>query len=80
MMQDFEIVDASDEKVTRYELVVNDTRYAALVADKQGHVTINWMIYGPQTWPDAQAMVRGVLQLSVIADQLSGGKLGQEET
>lgn len=81
MEDDIAINDESTDAQKRFQLTVRGAPVALLTRTKYGHVGITWQVYGPQVWPDAQALIRGLLQLSVTADQLAGeyrGKSSQE--
>lgn len=68
------ISDESDEKGARFQLLIDGGPRALLTQDYYGTVSVTWQIYGPQYWPDAKLVVQGLLELSVIADQLHGVK------
>lgn len=68
-----EIIDESTHEEIRFQLYIDDGR-RALVSKKGGTVQFHWQVYGPQYWPEAKVLVQGLLELSVIADQLSGDK------
>lgn len=68
------IVDESNDDERRFQLYVGDTRQALVVKKPGRPVEINWQIYGPQFWPPAKVLLQGLLDLSVIADQLAGEK------
>lgn len=66
------IEDLSRDGVAIFQLLV-DGEPKARVTKKGGLVEINWQVYGPQYWPEkGKALMQGLLDLSVIADQLSG--------
>lgn len=46
-------------------------------AKKHDTVQFHWQVYGPQYWPEAKILMQGLLELSVLADQLSGEKNGK---
>lgn len=73
---DIKIVDESVATERRFQLYVNGST-AALVSKKGGDVQLNWQVRGPQYWPDAKALIQGLLELSIIADKLSGEKNGR---
>lgn len=68
-----EIIDESTHEEIRFQLYIDGGR-RALVSKKSGTVQLHWQVYGPQYWPEAQVLMQGLLELSVIADQLSGDK------
>jgi hypothetical protein len=70
-----EIVDESAYDEIRFQLYIDGGR-RALVSKKSGIVHIHWQVYGPQYWPEAKVLMQGLLELSVIADKLSGEKNG----
>lgn len=70
-----EIVDESTYDEIRFQLYIDGGR-RALVSKKSGTVQFHWQVHGPQYWPDAKILVQGLLELSVIADKLSGEKNG----
>lgn len=71
-----EIVDESTHEEVRFQLYIDGGR-RALVTKKAGMVELHWQVYGPQYWPEAQVLMQGLLELSVIADKLSGEKNGK---
>jgi hypothetical protein len=68
-----EIRDNSTGEEQRFQLYI-DGGPRALLTKKRGTVEINWQVYGPQYWPQAKVLMQGLLELSVLADQLSGEK------
>lgn len=70
-----EIVDESTHDEIRFQLYIDSGR-RAFVSKKSGTVQIHWQVYGPQYWPEAEVLMQGLLELSVIADKLSGEKNG----
>ena len=66
-----EDLSTADQKV--YQLFVDNAPKAKLTKIR-GVVQLTWQVYGPQNWPQAKALVQGLLELSVLADQLSGEK------
>ncbi len=73
------IVDESTDDEVRYQLYIDGGR-RAFVRKKYGSVTLHWEVYGPQQWPEAKVLMQGLLELSVLADQLSGEKNGKKTT
>ena len=71
-----QIRNTSTDDEESYELFINGGSRATL-SKKHGLIQIHWHVYGPQDWPDAKYLMQGLLELSVIADQLSGG--GRDE-
>jgi hypothetical protein len=74
-MNSIEIHDESVGTEQRFQLYV-DGGPRALLVKKHGDVQLIWQVQGPQYWPDAKALLQGLLELSVIADKLSGEKNG----
>lgn len=72
-----EIVDESTHNEIRFQLYIDGGR-RAFVSKKNGSVQLHWEVYGPQYWPEAKVLMQGLLELSVIADQLSGEKNGKK--
>lgn len=72
-LESIQIVDESTYDVVRYQLYIDGGR-RAVVTKKGDTVELVWQVYGPQYWPQAEVLMNGLLQLSVIADQLSNGK------
>lgn len=70
-----EIVDESAHEEIRFQLYI-DGGQRAFVSKKGGAVQLHWQVYGPQYWPEAKVLMQGLLELSVIADKLSGEKNG----
>lgn len=73
-----QIKNESTDGEERYELYINGGSRATLTK-KGNRVQLNWQVYGPQDWPDAKWLMQGLLELSVIADQLSGDTRGHTE-
>lgn len=72
-MSDYEIIEESSDEERKFTLLHLGARMATLVY-KNGDVGLHWQVYGPQYWPVAKGLMQGLLDLSVIADQLSGEK------
>jgi hypothetical protein len=68
-----EICDESTHDEQRFCLYI-DGGPRALLTKTHGTVQLNWQVYGPQYWPQAKVLMQGLLELSVLADQLSGEK------
>lgn len=66
-----EIRDEGTHDEERYQLYV-DGSPRALLTKKRGFVEWHWQVYGPQHWPEAQVLLQGLLELSVLADKLQG--------
>jgi hypothetical protein len=77
-LSQLQIKNESTDAEERYELYTNGGSRATLIK-KGGVVSLNWQVYGPQYWPDAKVLMQGLLELSVIADQLSGDIRGKAE-
>lgn len=76
-----EIVDNSAKGVVRHTLYVNGDPKAHVVVTN-GEVRLHWAVYGPQSWePEGRALLQGLVELSVIADQLAAKqrKFSREE-
>lgn len=54
----------------QHTLYVNGFPAAHVQATPAG-VFLNWSVYGPQQWPEAKLVLEGLLELSVLADQLT---------
>lgn len=72
-----EIVDESTHDEVKFQLYIDGSR-RAYVRKKYDLITFAWEVYGPQYWPEAKVLMQGLLELSVIADQLSGEKNGKK--
>lgn len=70
-----EIRDESTHDQQRFQLYI-DGGPRVLLTKKHGTVELVWQVYGPQYWPEAKVLMQGLLELSVVADQLSGEKNG----
>jgi len=71
------IVDESIHNEIRWQLYIDDSKYACVsksTNSKNGMVQFHWQIYGPQYWLKAKVLMQGLLELSIIADQLSESK------
>lgn len=66
-----EIVNASTDDQEQYELNVGSALRVVTLQVTHGIVKFNWGVYGPIQWPEAKAMLEGMLELSVLADQIS---------
>lgn len=65
------IHDESDDKVERHQLRLNGERRASVTRSKlNGQVRFHWAVYGPVPWPEAKELLEGLLELSIVADQL----------
>lgn len=73
-----EIRDESTHEEQRFQLYIDGGPRALLVKRKNGEVKLNWQVYGPQYWNEAKVLMQGLLELSVLADQLSGEKNGKK--
>lgn len=71
-----DIQDESTHNEERFQLYINGAA-KALVTKKNGMVQMHWQVHGPQHWPNAKVLMQGLLELSIIADQLSGEKNGR---
>lgn len=56
----------------QFTLFVNDFPAAHVQVLPHG-VHLNWAVYGPQQWPEAKLVLEGLLELSLLADQLTVG-------
>lgn len=72
-----EIRDESTHDEQRFQLYI-DGGPRALLTKKAGTVQINWQVYGPQYWSEARVLMQGLLELSVLADKLTGEKNGKK--
>lgn len=72
-MKTIEIQDESMGTEEKFQLYINGAPRACVVK-KHGDVQLIWQVHGPQYWPDAQVLLQGILELSVIASKLSGDK------
>jgi len=72
-----EILNKSTETRDLFELHVGGGLRAS-VTKREGLVEVHWEVFGPQYWPQAKVLMQGLLELSVVADQLSGGKVIEE--
>ena len=70
-MDGIEIRDEGTHDEQRFQLYINGNP-CALLTKKHGLVQFHWQVYGPQYWPAAQVLLQGLLELSIIADQLVG--------
>ncbi len=71
-----EIRDESTDEEQRFQLYINGGP-RAMLSKKHGTVQFHWQVYGPQYWPGAKVLMQGLLELSVLADQLYGEKNGK---
>lgn len=79
-MSDIDSIEIRDESTydgKKFVLYIDGGPRATLV--KKGKVVhLNWQVYGPQYWPEAKVLMQGLLELSVLADKLTGEKNGKE--
>lgn len=73
-MATVEIVDEGMYGDVRFQLYVDGHRYAAITKKPKNPVQFVWQVHGPQYWPAAKDLIQGLLELSVIADSLTGDK------
>lgn len=66
-----EIKDESADGVARHQLYVDGCRRCHVTRKKDGYVRLHWDIAGPMLWPEAKEVMGGLLELSLIADQLT---------
>lgn len=66
-----EIRDESTHEERRFHLLIGGYP-RALLKKRNRTVELVWEVYGPQYWPKARVLMQGLLELSVLADQLSG--------
>jgi hypothetical protein len=69
-----EIVDEGMYGDVRFQLYIDGSRCAAITKTPKGPVQFVWQVHGPQYWPQAKQLLQGLIDLSVIADQLTGDK------
>jgi len=72
-----EIRNESTDEEDKFQLYV-DGGPRACVVKRAGMVQLHWEVYGPQEWPKAKKLLQGLLELSVIADQLYGGATDED--
>lgn len=70
--QGIEIIKEERRGRTVHTLYI-DGGEKAFLSTEAGEVRITWMVYGPQGWPVAREMVKGILELTVLADELQIG-------
>lgn len=71
------IVDESTDDEIRHVLYIDGGPRATLTK-KHSLVNFNWQVYGPQQWPEAKNLILGLLELSILADQLHGAKKNEK--
>lgn len=67
-----EIRDESGDGEKRHQLYINGQRRGLVTKKKHSDVKLHWQVHGPMNLNEAKAQVEGMLELVVIADQLSG--------
>lgn len=66
-----EIRDRTELGVPRFELLVDGCHRALVTGNpKNGEVNFHWGVYGPVHHQEAKVMLQGLLELSMVADQL----------
>jgi len=75
-MDTMKIVDESTHNEQRFQLYIENGA-CGLVTKKNNIVHLHMQVSGPVGWPDAKVLIQGLLELSVIADKLSGEKNGR---
>jgi len=73
-MAAIEIVDEGMYDHVRFQLYIDGSRCAAITKAPKCPVQFVWQVHGPQYWPAAKELLQGLLELSVIADNLTGEK------
>lgn len=68
-----EIADESTFNEVRHQLYIDGSRRALVSKKKGGPAQMRWQIYGPMYWGEAKILLEGLLELSLIADSLTGG-------
>jgi hypothetical protein len=66
------IEETTTTECEQYTLFVNDVMMAHAQVHHDG-VKLNWAVYGPQQWPEAKLLLEGLLELGLLADQLTVG-------
>lgn len=70
-VETIKIVDEStSRRDIRFQLYIDGCR-RGLLTKRDGRVRFHWEVYGPQQWPEAKVLLQGLLDLSVLADQLT---------
>lgn len=73
-MDAIELRDISpDDNTAKHALLIYGQPRAILMK-QHGMVTVNWQVYGPQAWTQARLLIRGLLELMVVADNLLGDR------
>lgn len=65
-----EIIDESTDEREQYILNVGTAMRIVTLQVVNRIVKFNWGVYGPIQWPEAKAMLEGMLELSVLADEI----------
>lgn len=73
------IVDESSGGEIRHQLYIDGIAQAALIRRLGGEkLGIHWHVYGRQKWPEAKDLICGLLELSIIAEQLNNEEENRE--
>lgn len=70
---DIEICDESTDECKIFQLYVRG-KPCGTVVKRNGVVELIWDVSGPQYWPLARLLMKGLLDLTMIADHLSEEK------
>jgi hypothetical protein len=58
-------------KVTKLKLFIDGGLRVTLTKRADGRTYLNWQVYGPQYWPEAEQLIIGLARLSVMGNRLS---------
>lgn len=67
------LYDGNKKEGEMTELFIDNCRRANVSTNRAGRVTMSFGIAGPLEWQEAKVILQGLLELSVIADQLELG-------
>lgn len=76
-VETIEIKDESEAGVIKHQLYVDGQRRGCLTK-KSGQVKFHWQVYGPLSWPESKNLLQGFLELSILADSLTGTNNGKK--
>ena len=67
-----DIIDVSTDTETAYQLRIDGQRRVLLTRRKSGEIKMNWQVCGPIGIDESKQLIQGLLELYIIADQLTG--------
>lgn len=80
-IENINIQDESTNEEKRFQFYVGECRRGLVTQSKNGQVKFHWQTAGPSQIEEARIWIQGLLELSMIAEQLeSEAKHGKKKT